>query len=205
MLHASGSLSNRDVGSRDRIYIYTYTYTYIYAYAYTHIHRYICAHICTQVGSRAYMTLDEAKRIWTNEISSKLGLQPDAQVLDDALQLLVNQGEIFSSCGIIYLQPNYVTRLLKPLVDHRLGKNPRSLNAHAAAKVAAEKKTEGDLFANVDPAKMDRCVMRPSSRIITLMYMRPSSRIITLIYMRPSSRIITLICTYATCACAGAS
>ena len=34
--------------------------------------------------------------------------------------LLCNQGEIFSSSGIIYLQPDYVTRLLKPLVDHRL-------------------------------------------------------------------------------------
>ena len=29
---------------------------------------------------------------------------------------------MFSSSGIIYLQPDYITRLLKPLVDHRLGK-----------------------------------------------------------------------------------
>ena len=40
--------------------------------------------------------------------------------MHDALQLLVNQGEVFSSSGIIYLQPDYITRLLKPLVDHRL-------------------------------------------------------------------------------------
>ena len=43
-------------------------------------------------------------------------------MLDDALQLLINQGEVFASSGIIYLQPNYVTRLLKPLVDHRLSR-----------------------------------------------------------------------------------
>ena len=41
----------------------------------------------------------------------------------DALQLLVNQGEIFASCGCIYLQPAHVTALLKPLVDHRLGRD----------------------------------------------------------------------------------
>lgn len=34
-------------------------------------------------------------------------------------QVLVNQGEFFASSGIIFLQPDYVTRLLKPLVDHR--------------------------------------------------------------------------------------
>ena len=75
-----------------------------------------------EMGQRAYMTVHEAKQIWSNEVAGRLGLQADAQVLDDALQLLVNQGEIFSSCGIIYLQPNYVVRLLKPLVDHRLGR-----------------------------------------------------------------------------------
>ena len=34
--------------------------------------------------------------------------------------MLVNQGEFFASSGIIFLQPDYVTRLLKPLVDHRM-------------------------------------------------------------------------------------
>ena len=50
-------------------------------------------------------------------------------MLDDALQLLVNQGEVFASSGIIYLQPNYVTRLLKPLVDHRLGRKQKKAAA----------------------------------------------------------------------------
>lgn len=30
-------------------------------------------------------------------------------------------GELFTSVGIVYLDPNYATDLLKPLVDHRLG------------------------------------------------------------------------------------
>ena len=75
-----------------------------------------------EIGSRAYMTVRSAKQLWVNEVAAKMGLAGDAAVLDDALQLLVNQGEIFASCGIIYLQPNYVVRLLKPLVDHRLNR-----------------------------------------------------------------------------------
>ena len=43
-----------------------------------------------------------------------------------SLQVLVNQGEFFASSGIIFLQPDYVTRLLKPLVDHRVGKTPEA-------------------------------------------------------------------------------
>ena len=31
-----------------------------------------------------------------------------AQVIDDAVELLCNQGEIFSSSGIVYLQPEYL-------------------------------------------------------------------------------------------------
>ena len=78
-----------------------------------------------ELGSKAYITLNEAKHLWTNEIAARMGLPTDGQVLEDALQLLVNQGEIFASSGIIYLQPNYVTRLLKPLVDHRLGRKQK--------------------------------------------------------------------------------
>jgi len=33
---------------------------------------------------------------------------------------MVSQGEVFASCGCVYLQPAHVTSLLKPLVDHRL-------------------------------------------------------------------------------------
>ena len=55
-----------------------------------------------------------------DEVVPALDVEADVDVMHDALQLLVNQGEVFSSSGIIYLQPDYITRLLKPLVDHRL-------------------------------------------------------------------------------------
>ena len=71
--------------------------------------------------ARSYITLAEAHSLWLDEVVPRLAnVSADKTVLDDALQLLVNQGEFFASCGIIYLQPDYVTRLLKPLVDHRL-------------------------------------------------------------------------------------
>ena len=72
---------------------------------------------------RAYITYEEAKQTFLTEFAPGLKMQvPDDALLADARNLLCNQGEIFSSSGIIYLQPDYVTRLLKPLVDHRLGK-----------------------------------------------------------------------------------
>jgi len=58
-----------------------------------------------------------------DNITPKLQITADGQAIEDALQVLVNQGEFFASSGIIFLQPDYVTRLLKPLVDHRLGKS----------------------------------------------------------------------------------
>ena len=73
-------------------------------------------------GARPYVTMVEAEQIWIESVVPVLGPGASPQVLTDALQLLVNQGEVFSSSGIIYLQPDYITRLLKPLVDHRLTK-----------------------------------------------------------------------------------
>jgi len=76
-----------------------------------------------KLAPRAYITYEEAKQIFLSEFAPGLKMQvPDDQLLSDARNVLCNQGEIFSSSGIIYLQPDYVTRLLKPLVDHRLGK-----------------------------------------------------------------------------------
>ena len=71
-------------------------------------------------GARPYMTMAEAEHTWLEDVVPALGNSAGIDVMHDALQLLVNQGEIFSSSGIIYLQPDYITRLLKPLVDHRL-------------------------------------------------------------------------------------
>ena len=72
------------------------------------------------MGARPYMPIVEAETIWRDEVGPALNLEADVDVMHDALQLLVNQGEVFFSSGIIYLQPDYITRLLKPLVDHRL-------------------------------------------------------------------------------------
>ena len=66
----------------------------------------------------------EAEHLWRDEVVPALEVEVGVDVLHDALQLLVNQGEVFSSSGIIYLQPDYITRLLKPLVDHRLRLRP---------------------------------------------------------------------------------
>ena len=71
----------------------------------------------------AYMTMQAAKSRTTRSHYARRGAD-DAQVLTTRCSCC-NQGEIFSSSGIIYLQPDYVTRLLKPLVDHRLGKRSR--------------------------------------------------------------------------------
>ena len=69
-----------------------------------------------------YVSLADATQMWIDLIAPKLQLTADGTAVEDALQVLVNQGEFFASSGIIFLQPDYVTRLLKPLVDHRLGK-----------------------------------------------------------------------------------
>jgi len=78
-------------------------------------------------------------------VAPPLRVPPDSRVLADVLQLLINQGEslrelctpllalmtwlqwwlpwsgeLFASCGLIFLHPDYVTQLLKPLVDHRV-------------------------------------------------------------------------------------
>ena len=62
--------------------------------------------------------------LWQAEIAPRL--LPDASaedtkaILSDAIKLLANQGELFLSSGMIFLDPSFATELLKPLVDHRL-------------------------------------------------------------------------------------
>jgi len=69
-----------------------------------------------------YVPLADASQMWIDVIAPKLAVAADGQAVEDTLQVMVNQGEFFASSGIIFLQPDYVTRLLKPLVDHRVGK-----------------------------------------------------------------------------------
>ena len=53
----------------------------------------------------------------------ELGESRDATTLEDALALLGSLGEVYCASGVVYLHPGFVTALLKPLVDHRLGKD----------------------------------------------------------------------------------
>jgi len=69
-----------------------------------------------------YVPLADAIQLWVDVVAPKLQVAADGQAIEDTLQVLVNQGEFFASSGIIFLQPDYVTRLLKPLVDHRVNK-----------------------------------------------------------------------------------
>lgn len=78
---------------------------------------------CYASLARPYITTAEAAQRWVNVVAPALRVGADSRVLYDALQLLVNQGEVFSSCGCVYLQPAHVTSLLKPLVDHRLDRD----------------------------------------------------------------------------------
>jgi hypothetical protein len=39
---------------------------------------------------------------------------------DDALDLLQNQGDVFIDADLIFLRPQFVTELLRPLIDHKL-------------------------------------------------------------------------------------
>ena len=55
-------------------------------------------------------------------------LDADGAAIEDSLQVLVNQGEFFASSGIIFLQPDYVTRRRKPLArTTRCGADDRAL------------------------------------------------------------------------------
>ena len=73
--------------------------------------------------ARPYLMAQEAQHKWLSVVAPALRVSADARILHDALQLMVNQGEVFASCGCIYLQPEHVTSLLKPLVDHRLDRS----------------------------------------------------------------------------------
>jgi len=65
-------------------------------------------------------TLDSAWRSRSQDLAASFGAAPDGETLDSAVALLEAQGELFRSCGVVYLDPVFVTELIKPLVDHRL-------------------------------------------------------------------------------------
>ena len=90
---------------------------------------------------RCYVTQAEARSCWAETapalaaqlrdeglaatkpvlIDSLESFTSATSILTDTLALLEAQGEIFSSSGLILLDPNFITSLISPLVDHRLG------------------------------------------------------------------------------------
>ena len=49
--------------------------------------------------------------------STEAGRRSRAEIFDDAMRCLVEQGEIFVASGIVYLDPAFLTSLIAPLVD----------------------------------------------------------------------------------------
>ena len=87
--------------------------------------------------------------------------------IKSALELLENQGEIFTSNGLIFLDPAFTTQLLKPLVDHRLTRSAQELTgerraadaaraAKAKQRKAAERYVHATLGAGADHRALGR-------------------------------------------------
>ena len=85
--------------------------------------------------------IDELEELWKVTVApAVLPDDPSAwdAILKDALDLLCNQGEIFVSSDLVFLEPAFATELLKPLVDHRLSR--RSAEAAVEEHVRAARR-----------------------------------------------------------------
>ena len=71
--------------------------------------------------ARPYIMAHDAQHRWCNTVAPALRVSPDSRVLYDALQLLVNQGEIFASCGCSTLLTIEPRSLASALFCERLG------------------------------------------------------------------------------------
>ena len=116
---------------------------------------------------RPYARVEALRVEWEDEMvlnwsfstqSGRINVPPSAQTVEDALKLLADQGEMFVSGGIAYLDPAYVTTLVKPLVDHRLSSRVFALQfakhgAHATELLAAVDKlvASGELRESLLP------------------------------------------------------
>ena len=72
----------------------------------------------------------------------------DALLVDDVLQLLAAQGEVFVSAEIAYLTQHIAT-LMKPLVDHRLSRRSAALHFAGSASHGAALLSAVDELVNV--------------------------------------------------------
>ena len=91
---------------------------------------------------RPYVPLSALQGLWLGEIAPRTLPEEasPASILSDALALLANQGELFISGGLVFLDPAFATELLKPLVDHRLKRDERasdSIEEYVRATVGA--------------------------------------------------------------------
>jgi hypothetical protein len=76
----------------------------------------------TAAAKRPYVLLHELQSIWRDEIAPRAlpGEADPLSILNDSLELLCNQGELFIAAGMVFLDPGFATELLRPLVDHQL-------------------------------------------------------------------------------------
>ena len=66
---------------------------------------------------RPYMNFAEANRLYLDDFvpALKISVQSD-QALADAVRMLASNGEcLFAQSGLVYLAPDYIARLVRPL------------------------------------------------------------------------------------------
>ena len=77
-----------------------------------------------QLDSHVYVQLDGTHDlVQVRSEDAKIGLQlPELRSFQftDALELVCQQGEMFAAGGLVFLDPEFITELIKPMVDHRL-------------------------------------------------------------------------------------
>ena len=84
-------------------------------------------------SSLSYISMTELRRQWRDTLASD---ELSDDLLDGSIAMMVAQGEIYVSCGLVFLNPAFATSLLKPLVDHRSNSKdhlPDSMNEHVTA------------------------------------------------------------------------
>eukprot|EP00633_Aureoumbra_lagunensis_P010853 CAMPEP_0197340980 /NCGR_PEP_ID=MMETSP0892-20130614/45982_1 /TAXON_ID=44058 ORGANISM="Aureoumbra lagunensis, Strain CCMP1510" /NCGR_SAMPLE_ID=MMETSP0892 /ASSEMBLY_ACC=CAM_ASM_000538 /LENGTH=1116 /DNA_ID=CAMNT_0042845815 /DNA_START=556 /DNA_END=3907 /DNA_ORIENTATION=- len=70
----------------------------------------------------AYRSEDELRELWQEK------LQDDLEIFNDALRLLEAQGGVYVDCCIVFLQPDFVSKIVKALLNHKLKEYVKSPN-----------------------------------------------------------------------------
>jgi Leucine-rich repeat (LRR) protein len=69
---------------------------------------------------RPYMSIGEARALWAVTVAPALTPPASPAAFEEALRLLVNQGRVLTSTGLLLLQPDFALSFVQPLLDHRL-------------------------------------------------------------------------------------